>query len=252
MILVADWLEDHSPAWIHWKQKLVRLPHKGKRIQLKGIRDPPTQCKSISPRKVKGLIRRKAIVHGSQVHRSSPSTEILSVQVTEPSVKLTFTRADVPAPVHELLQYDFFKEPETLPPMRADDHQITLLPGAQPVNVRPYKYSPQQKNEIQKKILTMLKTRVIAHSTSPFASPVLLVKKKNGTWIFCIDYRQLNAITLKKKHPMPVINDLLDELSGASWFTKLDFRSGYHQIQMAAGDEFKTAFKTHHGLMRSK
>jgi hypothetical protein len=94
----------------------------------------------------------------------------------------------------------------------------------------------------------MLKRGVIQHSVSAFASPVLLVKKKDGTWRFCVDYRHLNAITVKNKHPLPIVDELLDELAGVQWFTKLDFRSGYHQIRVAKGDEMKTTFKTHSGL----
>jgi hypothetical protein len=94
----------------------------------------------------------------------------------------------------------------------------------------------------------MLKRGVIQHSVSAFASPVLLVKKKDGTWRFCVDYRHLNAITVKNKHPLPIVDEFLDELAGAQWFTKLDFRSGYHQIRVAQGDEMKTAFKTRSGL----
>jgi len=75
-----------------------------------------------------------------------------------------------------------------------------------------------------------------------------LVKKKDGTWHFCVDYRHLNAITVKNKHPLPIVDELLDELAGSVWFTKLDFRSGYRQICIATGDEPKTAFKTHNGL----
>ena len=94
----------------------------------------------------------------------------------------------------------------------------------------------------------MLKNGVIAHSTGSFASPVLLDKKKDASWHFCVDYRHLNNITVKNKYPLPVIDELLDELAGACWFTKLDFRAGYHQIRLAPEDEFKTAFRTHHGL----
>lgn len=94
----------------------------------------------------------------------------------------------------------------------------------------------------------MLAQGVIRPSTSSFASPVLLVRKKDGTWRFCIGYRHLNEIIVKHKHPMPVVDELLDELAGSKWFTKLDFRSGYYQICMAAVEEYKMAFRTHNGL----
>jgi len=143
---------------------------------------------------------------------------------------------------------DLFQDPTDLPPKRSDDHHIPLLPGSQPVNIRPYRYSPQQKTEIEKQVQEMLEKGLIQHSVSPFASPVLLVKKKDGSWRFCVDYRHLNAITVKNKHPLPVVDELLDELAGAQWFSKLDFRSGYHHIRVADGDEMKTAFRTHSGL----
>jgi hypothetical protein len=141
-----------------------------------------------------------------------------------------------------------FQDPKELPPSRNEDHQIPLIPGAQPINIGPYRYAPQQKTEIEKQIAEMLQRGIIQYSSSPFASPVLLVKKKDGTWRFCVDYRHLNAITVKNKHPLPIVDKLMDELAGAKWFTKLDFRSGYHQIRVAKADEIKTAFKTHSDL----
>ena len=93
----------------------------------------------------------------------------------------------------------------------------------------------------------MHKRGVIQPSNSPYASLVILVRKKDGGWRMCVDYRYLNALIVKNKYPLQVIDELLDELAGAQYFTKLDLRSGYHQIRLAEGEKFKTAFKTHNG-----
>lgn len=132
-------------------------------------------------------------------------------------------------------------------PLRECDHQIPLVPGAQPVNVKPYRYPPRLKDEIEKQVADMLHQGVIQKSTSAFASPVLLVKKKDNTWRFCVDYRYLNALTIKSKYPVPVFDQLMDELAHARWFSKLDLKAGYHQILLQAGEEYKTAFQTHIG-----
>jgi hypothetical protein len=93
----------------------------------------------------------------------------------------------------------------------------------------------------------MLPQGIIQLSSSPYVSPVILVLKKDLTWRFYVDFRQLNAITVKNRYPLPVIDELLDELSSSIWFTSLDLRAGYHQIRMCPEDEHKTAFKTHQG-----
>lgn len=142
---------------------------------------------------------------------------------------------------------EVFEEPRELPPRRACDHRIPLIVGAQPVNQRPYRHKPELKDEIERQVQELLNVGIIQCSSSPFSSPALLVKKKDGTWRLCVDYRRLNSMTVISKYPIPIIDELLDELRGAKWFSKLDLRAGYHQIRLAEGEEYKTTFQTHTG-----
>jgi hypothetical protein len=122
-----------------------------------------------------------------------------------------------------------------------------LIPGSSPVAVRQYRYKPALKDEIEKQVAEMLQSGLIQPSSSSFSSLVLLVRKKDSSWRFCVDYRMLNSITVKSKFPIPVVDELLDELSQACWFSCLDLRAGFNQIRLAPGEEHKTAFQTHWG-----
>ncbi|KAL9274075.1 Transposon Ty3-I Gag-Pol polyprotein-like protein, partial [Drosera capensis] len=208
----------------------IKFEKEGKIVELRGIRPTSSKLQSQKPQKVgkemkKGMLCQLCVLHSSDIEE------------------------DVPNALQAVLEEfpDVFAEPVSLPPLRAHDHAIPLVPNSQPVNSRPYRFAYFQKAEMERLVDEMLEAEVIQPSHSPFASPVLLVKKRDGSWRFCVDYRQLNALTVKDKFPIPIIDDLLDELQGASVFSKLDLRAGYHQIRMRKEDVYKTAFRTHYG-----
>jgi hypothetical protein len=116
-----------------------------------------------------------------------------------------------------------------LPPHRDCDHRIPLKENSKPPNLRPYRV-PYKQKEVERLIQSILKDAIIRPSCNPYSSPPILERKKDGSWRLCIDYRELIAQTVKNKFPILVIEDLLDEICGAEIFSKLDLRSGYHQI----------------------
>lgn len=216
-IVGHDWLAKHSPMLTHWSQHWLALLNEGHLLVLHG-------------EGAEGITHALIELHVVQ-DTLEESTEQLS-----PGVQ---------ALLDEFASV--FDTPTSLPPSRQYDHQIPLVPGARPVSMRPYRVAPELKTELEKQIQELLKQGVITHSSSAFASPVILVKKSDHTWRLVVDYRHLNALTVKGKYPLPVIDELLDELAGSKWFSKLDLRAGYHQIRLAPWEEYKTAFQTHNG-----
>ena len=137
--------------------------------------------------------------------------------------------------------------PKGRPPARAVEHAIKLVEGAEPVNRPPYRFRPKEQAEMESQIKELLAQGFIRPSYSPYGAPVLFVPKKDGRWRMCVDYRALNKDTIKDKYLLPRIDDLLDRLGKARYFTKLDLASGYHQIGVKESDIHKTAFRTNRG-----
>ncbi|KAJ1703813.1 hypothetical protein LUZ63_003592 [Rhynchospora breviuscula] len=251
MILGLDWLTSLGPMQVDWGAGRIAFKQGDKDVQLQ-VREEVAKIKFIK----EDVDLEKEMRKGSEILMAQIfSTEVEEEKIEQNAacVQGAFFLSGAPcaqsAPILSVLEQHkvVFEEPTALPPRRTVDHAVPLLPDSKPINQRPYRYSYFQKVEIEKIVTELLKNQLIQPSSSPFASPVLLVKKKDGSWRMCIDYRQLNSTTVKNKYPILVIDDLLDELKGAKVFSKIDLRSGYHQIRMKDEDRYKTAFRTHEG-----
>lgn len=141
----------------------------------------------------------------------------------------------------------FPDEIPSAPPEREVEFTIDLVPGTRPISMAPYRMSASELAELKSQLKDLLERKFVRPSVSPWGALVLLVKKKDGSMRLCIDYRQLNKVTIKNRYPLPRIDDLMDRLVGARIFNKIDLRSGYHQIKVKDEDIQKTAFRTRYG-----
>nr|GEY44554.1 reverse transcriptase [Tanacetum cinerariifolium] len=235
MVLGIQWLS--TLGWIRcdFKNLVMEYTYNNKKVVLKGIKQATIQWMQGKKRQRKKLV--------------SAELSAMSVCVC-PTIFMQIEAGSYHSKDVEAVLKDFepvFDVPKELPPKRTHDHMIPLVPNTHPDNIRPYKHPPTQKDAIELMVKELLDSGVIRNSQSPFSSPIVMVKKKDGTWRMCIDYIQLNKATMKDKFPIPIVEELIDELSGSKFFSKLNLRSGYHQIRMEEGDVYKTAFTNHKG-----
>ncbi|XP_006582748.1 uncharacterized protein [Glycine max] len=236
-VLGIAWLKQLGPIITDYTSFVMRFNHLGQAVELHA--DIAIGPEAASTTQVKRLIRTgstSALLHLRilPTHQTKPPTTHLLHPISAINTLLSRYQK-------------LFQTPNHLPPPRDVVHCINIHPATAPVNVRPYRYPHFQKTEIEKQVSNLLSAGLIRPSTSPYSSPVLLVKKKDGTWRLCVDFRSLNAVTVRDRFPIPTIDELLDELGQASWFSKLDLRQGFHQILMHELDIEKTVFCAHHG-----
>ncbi|KAL4571524.1 hypothetical protein LXL04_018284 [Taraxacum kok-saghyz] len=223
-ILGIAWLRKLGDVLFNWQTHKIKFWHFGEQIRLKGINSPLLDHSSL-----------KHCLEHQLVSLTVDTTELSKLNGTQQ--RLLDTLLDTYATL--------FQNPQGLPPARAIEHKITLFEVKGPVCVRPYRYPHAQKDEIQRQVHEMLHSGIIRVSQSSFSIPVILVKKKDASWRLCIDYRALNKVTVPDKYPIPVVDELLDELHGSQFFSKRDLKSGFYQVRVRKSDIEKTAFRTH-------
>jgi hypothetical protein len=184
------------------------------------------------------------------VHLSAPDGQEVTLSALKPSGFLCQMEARPTDGIRVVSEFpDVFPDDLLgMPPNHDIEFSIDLLCGTAPIAKWPYRMAPVEHEEVKKTIDELLAKGYIRRSFSPWAFPVLLVEKKDGAKRMCVDYRDLNAITIKNKHPLPRIEDLFDQLQGACVFSKIDLRSGYHKLKIHLEDIPKMAFTCKYGL----
>ncbi|GKC14941.1 putative reverse transcriptase domain-containing protein [Tanacetum coccineum] len=228
VIIGMDWLAANGAVIICGKKE-VHIPIKNRTLVVKGDSNS-SRLKVISCIKARKYIERGChlfLAHVTEKEKSEKRLEDVPVIRDFPEV----FPDDLPG----------------LPPPRQVEFKIDLVPGAAPVARAPYRLAPSEMKELSEQLKELLEKGFIRPSSSPWGAPVLFVKKKDGSFRMCIDYRELNKLTVKNRYPLPRIDDLFDQLQGSSVYSKIDLRSGYHQLRVREEDIPITAFRTRYG-----
>ncbi|GJV50980.1 putative reverse transcriptase domain-containing protein [Tanacetum coccineum] len=235
VIVGMDWMAEHRAEVVCY-EKYIRVPYGNNMLIIQGER---SGVKNESRLEVISSIRtQKYIDQGCQVFL----IQIIKEEETEiPERRIE----DVPV-VRDFPEV-FPEELPGLPPTRQVEFHIELIPGAAPVARAPYRLAPAEMKELAEQLKELSDKGFIRPSSSPWGAPILFVKKKDGSFRMCIDYRELNKLTVKNRYPLPRIDDLFDQLQGSSIYSKIDLRSGYHQLRVREEDIPKTAFRTRYG-----
>ncbi|GKA83808.1 ty3-gypsy retrotransposon protein [Tanacetum coccineum] len=230
VILGMDWLASHRATIDCYARTVIFGNVRQPEFVYHGS-SPLKSVKLISAMKARTLISHGCLVFWLLVHGDT--------SLESPNIENLFV-------VREFADV-FPDELPGLPPAREIEFGIELIPGAEPISKAPYRMAPVELKELKEQLQEMLENGFIRPSVSPWGAPVLFVKKKDGSMRLCIDYRELNRITIRNRYPLPRIDDLFDQLQGAKYFSKIDLRSGYHQLRVREQDISKTAFRTRYG-----
>ncbi|GJT04392.1 putative reverse transcriptase domain-containing protein [Tanacetum coccineum] len=235
-IIGIDWLSKYQ-AVIVCAEKIVRIPWRNKTLIIHGDgsnHGSVTRLNIISCTKAQKYIERGfpvflAHITAKEIEDKSEEKRLEDVPIVQDFPKV------------------FPEDLPGLPPTRQVEFQIDLVPGAAPVARAPYRLAPSEMKELSEQLKELSDKGFIRPSSSPWGAPVLFVKKKDGSFRMCIDYRELNKLTVKNRYPLSRIDDLFDQLQGSSVYSKIDLRSGYHQLRVRKEDIPKTAFRTRYG-----
>ncbi|GJR08612.1 putative reverse transcriptase domain-containing protein [Tanacetum coccineum] len=235
-IIGMDWLAKHQ-AVIACAEKIVRIPWKNKTLIIHG--DGSTQGNVTRLNIISCTKTQKYMEKGFPIFLAHITTR----ETEDKSEKKRLEDVPIVQDFPEVFPEDL----PGLPPTRQVEFQIDLVPGAAPVARAPYRLAPSEMKELSEQLKELSDKGFIRPSSSPWGAPVLFVKKKDGSFRMCIDYRELNKLTVKNRYPLPRIDDLFDQLQGSSVYSKIDLRSGYHQLRVREEDIPKTAFRTRYG-----